>query len=57
LDGNDNGGGSFAPYNPRIHGDGPFTILVAAAAKEVGMEYDSKNNNPFFFAQNNHLIH
>ncbi len=57
LDGNDNGGGSFAPYNPQIHGDGRITVLVAAAAKEAGMEYDSKNNDPFSFAQNNRLIH
>jgi hypothetical protein len=51
LDGNDNGGGSFSPYNPQIHGDGRFAILAAAAAKGAGMEFDSNNNNSFSCAQ------
>jgi hypothetical protein len=71
LDGNSNGGndgnvgvggggGSFAPYNRQIHGDGRFTVLVAAAAKEAKMDDDSDNNGgvgSFSSSQNNHLIH
>jgi hypothetical protein len=63
LDGNDNGGnvsgggGSFAPYNHQIHGDGRFAILADAAAKEARMEHDRNNNHTFSFAQNNRLIH